>query len=107
MAAGCRWYLCTKIIQHNPTICLLSVFLVVSDDMVWCKRNLAASDTFMVGGNSPQVDLAIMALCNASIIDYGTFGVWGAVLAGGETIVSNKTFRDVRWAADYMGWIYI
>ena len=23
--------------------------------MVWCKRNLAASDTFMVGGNSPQV----------------------------------------------------
>lgn len=84
-----------------------TVFLVVSDDMVWCKRNLAASDTFMVGGNSPQVDLAIMALCNASIIDYGTFGVWGAVLAGGKTIVSNKTFRDVRWAADYMGWIYI
>ena len=73
-----------------------------------------------------KVDLAIMALCNASIIgnhklisrvkgdlanppshtfsahadkptrlipDYGTFGVWGALLAGGETIVSNKTFR--------------
>ena len=32
-----------------------SVFLVVSDDMVWCKRNLAGSDIFMVGGNSPQV----------------------------------------------------
>ena len=32
-----------------------SVFLVVSDDMGWCKRNLAANDTFMVGGNSPQV----------------------------------------------------
>ena len=27
------------------------------------------------------------------IPDYGTFGVWGALLAGGETIVSNKTFR--------------
>ena len=27
------------------------------------------------------------------ILDYGTFGVWGAVLAGGKTIVSNKTFR--------------
>ena len=25
--------------------------------------------------------------------DYGTFGVWGALLAAGETIVSNKTFR--------------
>ena len=27
------------------------------------------------------------------ILDYGTFGVWGALLAGGKTIVSNKTFR--------------
>ena len=34
--------------QHIPTICLLSVFLVVivSDDMVWCRRNLAGSDTY-------------------------------------------------------------
>ena len=72
-------------------IACFSVFLVVSDDMLWCKMNLAAPDTFMVGGTSPQVselcvchncfglechlstqllkvDLAIMALCNASII---------------------------------------
>ena len=90
------------------------------------------------------MDLAILALCNASIIgiihlkknwwfsrllvfiwiqnvvlmifkimapllvfilkqcfsddfqDYGTFGVWGALLAGGETIVSNKTFRQIQ-----------
>ena len=25
--------------------------------------------------------------------DYGTFGLWGAVLAGGETVVSKRTFR--------------
>jgi hypothetical protein len=29
------------------------------------------------------------------------------VLAGGETVVSRNTFRDVRWAADYLGWTYI
>ena len=25
--------------------------------------------------------------------DYGTFGLWGAVMAGGETVVSKRTFR--------------
>jgi galactoside 2-L-fucosyltransferase 1/2 len=32
-----------------------------------------------------------MAACNHSIIDYGTFGVWGAILASGETILYNIT----------------
>jgi galactoside 2-L-fucosyltransferase 1/2 len=38
---------------------------------------------------SPAQDLAIMAACNHSIIDYGTYGVWGAILAGGDTFVYN------------------
>ena len=28
--------------------------------------------------------------------DYGTFGLWGAILAGGETVVSKRTFRCTR-----------
>ena len=83
------------------------VFLVVSDDMDWCKDHLTSSDTFHIGGTSPEVDMAVMANCNGSIIDYGTFGLWGAVLAGGEVVVTSQTFRDVRWAADYFGWTYI
>jgi galactoside 2-L-fucosyltransferase 1/2 len=39
--------------------------------------------------NSPAQDLAIMAACNHSIIDYGTYGMWGAILAGGDTFVYN------------------
>ena len=46
-----------------------SVFLVVSDDMVWCKRNLAASDTLMVGGNSPQVPLFVTKRLNRSAME--------------------------------------
>ena len=81
-------------------------FLVLSDDMAWCREHLMAPDTYLVGDPRPEVDLAVMALCNASIIgglqhlpcpsnppDYGTFGLWGAVLAGGPTVVSNRTFR--------------
>ena len=29
-------------------------------------------------------DLALLAACNHSIISYGTFGMWAAILAGGE-----------------------
>ena len=47
--------------DSNSFVCF-SVFLVVSDDMGWCKRNLAASDTFMVGGNSPQVLFVLLLL---------------------------------------------
>ena len=39
------------------------------------------------GGNSPEEDLAILALCNHALIGYGTFGVWGGFLAGGEVVV--------------------
>jgi len=71
-------------------------FLVVSDDPGWCQRNLlkSYSDVFVVskgGVTSPGQDLAVMAACNHSIIDYGTFGVWGAILASGETILYNIT----------------
>ena len=69
-------------------------FLVVSDDPGWCRRNLLKgnNDVFVVskaGVTSPGQDLAVMASCNHSIIDYGTFGVWGAILANGETILYN------------------
>ena len=32
-----------------------------------------------------------MSQCSHSIIDYGSFGVWGAVLAGGEVVVPGST----------------
>jgi galactoside 2-L-fucosyltransferase 1/2 len=71
-------------------------FLVVSDVPGWCWRNLLKghNDVFVVskgGVTNPGQDLAIMAACNHSIIDYGTFGVWGAILASGETILYNIT----------------
>ncbi|XP_046384658.1 galactoside alpha-(1,2)-fucosyltransferase 2-like [Ischnura elegans] len=71
-------------------------FVVVSDEARWCQHHLATSngDVFVVSGTpgsslGPGRDLAIMAACNHSIIDYGTFGVWGAILAGGETLLYN------------------
>ncbi|KAJ8959525.1 hypothetical protein NQ314_006262 [Rhamnusium bicolor] len=66
------------------------VFIVVSDDPVWCWKKFGIKKNIYVTSkhhkNSPALDLAILASCNHSIYDYGTFGQWGAILAGGDTI---------------------
>jgi galactoside 2-L-fucosyltransferase 1/2 len=67
------------------------MFLVVSDDPKWCERELHGDDVVVMRNNSPGQDLAIMAACNHSIIDYGTYGMWGAILSGGDTFVYNLT----------------
>ena len=82
-------------------------FLVVSDDTRWARAHLLSEDVTIVTGHSEAVDLAIMANCQAGIVDYGTYKVWGGILNGGEVVISNRTFRDARWAADYLGWTYI
>ena len=37
-------------------------------------------------GEDVGEDLALLAACNHSIISYGTFGMWAALLAGGEVL---------------------
>ena len=51
------------------------VFVVVSDDPKWFERDVRGDDVVVMKNNSPAQDLTIMAACNHSIIDYGTYGV--------------------------------
>ncbi|XP_071453549.1 galactoside 2-alpha-L-fucosyltransferase SEC1-like [Hetaerina americana] len=60
-------------------------FIVVSDDTKWVKINLGAKERDH-SSESIGHDLTLLSLCNHTIIDYGTFGSWGALMAGGETI---------------------
>ena len=75
--------------------------------MAWCRAKLAGEGVHLVrtpyfhhlfkksntickvGGSKPALDLAILAACNHSLVDYGTFSVWGAYLARGEVVVAN------------------
>ncbi|XP_055945819.1 galactoside alpha-(1,2)-fucosyltransferase 2-like [Argiope bruennichi] len=68
------------------------VFVVVSDDRIWCVENLVEPLGVYVSeeGPSPAHDMAILAHCNHTIMTYGTFGFWGAYLAGGETVYFDK-----------------
>ncbi|XP_077294470.1 galactoside 2-alpha-L-fucosyltransferase SEC1-like [Arctopsyche grandis] len=67
------------------------LFVVLSDDPAWCEERLSEgrANVRVLSGGAAAEDLALMAACNHSIIDYGTFGVWGAILAGGETVLYN------------------
>ena len=82
------------------------IFLYVSDDMEWGRRNLRGlgeGDLFFAGGRSAGEvrsiwrkipisshinfqlkDLAVLAACSHTVITWGTFSMWAALLAGGE-----------------------
>ncbi|CAG9818396.1 unnamed protein product [Phaedon cochleariae] len=69
------------------------IFVVLSDDLSWCRNAFSGKGNVYINkmglGNSAVVDLALMASCNHTIYDYGTYGDWGALLAGGDNIYFN------------------
>jgi galactoside 2-L-fucosyltransferase 1/2 len=82
------------------------MFVVVSDDPMWCERELSGDDVVMKTKSSVQ-DLAVMAACNHSIIDYGTYGVWGFILLGGDIFVYNLTNNGVVALTSLLPNLYI
>lgn len=83
------------------------VFVVTSDNITWCKYNLRSKRhriSFVSDndGKGPGKDLAVLSACNHSIIDYGTYGSFGAILAAGETVVYNVTTYFSTLIADVL-----
>lgn len=52
-------------------------YIIVSDDVAWCKRHFRAENMYVVDNNEPLYDLYINALCNHNILSNITFGLWG------------------------------
>merc|ERR1711974_517751 len=56
-------------------------------------------------------DLALLAAYNHSIISYGTFGMWAAILAGGEVVTSSTMARTKEGgelaAANLPNWLVL
>lgn len=61
-------------------------FVVISDDVPWCTKNLKFSDSVILPPQTASIDLALLSLCNNTILSTGTFGWWGAWLANGYTV---------------------
>lgn len=79
-------------------------FMVLSDDIEWCRDSFTDKDVTIVKTYSPAQDLAVMASCNHTIMDYGTFGLWGALMAGGETFLYNLKEGTEFKVASFMSW---
>ncbi|XP_061180732.1 galactoside alpha-(1,2)-fucosyltransferase 1-like [Saccostrea echinata] len=73
------------------------VFLVVSAEMSWCKSNMKGDDIKFVTTGSAGGDMALLAHCNHSIVSTGSFGWWGAYLAGGEVVYYRNFPSSGSW----------
>ena len=100
------------------------IFIVVSDDIPWARRHITGSDVFFPDPQEDSTmgetkadrdmfdvgaDLALLAACNHSIVTYGTFGLWGALLSGGATIMSTQAvvLRDLVERADLKNFVFV
>ena len=63
--------------------------------------NSGLEDFPVSGSISYGVDLAVLALCNHTIVDYGTFGLWAGLLAGGKIVLpsgyAHMKSPDLMW----------
>ena len=55
-------------------------YLIVSDDIPWCRQRFQGSNMQFFHGSSMYADLAAMAACDHHIISNSTFSWWGAWL---------------------------
>ena len=70
-------------------------FIVCSDTPTWCHKNIHAPDVhFPSGERHVLVDLALMTLCNHTIMSVGTFGWWAGFLAGGDVIYYSEPYEE-------------
>lgn len=74
-----------------------AIFIVISDSIEWCKQNIVAHDVIYSSFMDPIADLALMTMCNHMIVSGGTFGFWGAWLAGGKVIYPKGWPRPGSW----------
>jgi hypothetical protein len=56
-------------------------FIVFSDDLEWCRRELPLPDPVFVEGNPDWLDLTLMTRCEHHICANSTFSWWGAFLS--------------------------
>ena len=70
-----RYY--RQAIQHFPPE---TYYLIISDDIDWCKQHFKGEHFFFSENESPLTDLYLQSCCRHHIISNSTFAWWGAWL---------------------------
>ena len=95
---GIEYY--KKAISKMSNIVDSPTFVVFSDDIDWCKRELpVGKNSIFVKGNDrqPHEDIRLMSLCEHNIIANSSFSWWGAWLNNNtsKTVIAPK-----MWVSD-------
>ena len=75
-------------------------FIVCSDDRKWCIDNLTPLPNVTVSPPGvKEIDLAILTMCDHTIMTMGTFGWWAAYIVGGEAVRPDSIYtkRKYNW----------
>ncbi|XP_064609869.1 galactoside alpha-(1,2)-fucosyltransferase 2-like [Liolophura sinensis] len=70
------------------------IFVVCSEDLGWCKKNVRGGDVVFIEGQSAELDFTTLTLCNHTIMTVGSFGWWSAWLTNGITLYYKHQFRQ-------------
>ena len=77
-------------------------FVVCTDDVVWCEKNLKSKDVTMSTHFQPIEDFAVLTLCDHLIITVGTFGWWAGYFSHGTVVYYNEPVKpDTRVAQGF------
>ncbi len=70
-------------------------FIIVTDDLTWINENIDKKNNIHFPSVARQwdYDMALLSVCNHTIMTTGTFGWWGAWLAGGSVIYYSTPFN--------------
>jgi|TARA_R110000796_G_scaffold117085_1_gene229721 hypothetical protein len=69
-------------------------FIIVSDDILWCKANFVGDNFIFIDDNDDYIDLYIMAMCTHNIIANSSFSWWGAYMNTNHT---KKVIAPLQW----------
>ena len=67
-------------------------FVVMSDDIQWCKENFKGDEFIFREGTNEIEDLALQTLCDYHIIANSSFSWWGAYLADSKITIAPKNW---------------
>jgi hypothetical protein len=68
------------------------LFIVVSDDIEWCKQNFRGSNIKYAEFNDEILDLTLLTMVDNSIIANSSFSFWGAYLSHKHHIIAPKVW---------------
>ena len=73
-------------------------YLVVSDDIDWCKRKFKGENFHFTEQEPPIIDLYIQSMCSNNIISNSSFSWWGAWLNNnkGKIVIAPKKWFGVQ-----------